>query len=158
MIEVSEIVQPLPTSCELISDNGVSQVWRGEGVVYKRSIPFLIENELWCLQRAEEVGIFVPHATRFDISTIMMEDLGESEPVLDCERFWQHSDKLIALLKRAGIRHGDLTTQAVIVKDNKPYIIDWAESRLADDPRPDKRPEGDIYWIDRTWSELCQKN
>ncbi len=67
-----------------------------------------------------------------------------------------HKRPIEELLRENVIRHGDLTTQAIIVRDQVPHMIDFAESRLGNDPRPDKRPEGDAYWLDRTFMELCK--
>jgi tRNA A-37 threonylcarbamoyl transferase component Bud32 len=49
-----------------------------------------------------------------------------------------------------GVRHGDLTSPHVIVRNNSPIVIDWAESRVFTDPAPDKREEGDSYWMHKT--------
>jgi len=141
---------------EKLSDNGISIVWRGKGEIYKRSIPFLIQNEIYILRRLQHTG-YVPRAMRLDRFTIAMDDLGESQPVTDVDKFMQHKQRILGELGAYGIRHGDLTTAAVIVKDNHPYIIDWAESRLACDPRPDKRPPNDEYWINKTWEQLCKQ-
>jgi len=66
-----------------------------------------------------------------------------------------HQIGVLTALIEAGVRHGDLTHYAVIVKDNKPFLIDFAESRLMGDPRPDKRPEGDRYWLHKTLLRIC---
>ena len=57
-------------------------------------------------------------------------------------------------MEALGIRHGDLTQYAIIVVNNKPHFIDWAESRWKRDPAPDKRPEGDRYWLNKTIQEM----
>ncbi len=139
----------------VFSNNGISIVYGGEdNWVYKRSIPFLIENELWCYQQMYDSG-FVPRVERYDKYTIRTEYLGENKLVKDKEKFLSYRQDLFYALRDRGIRHGDITKYAIIVKDDKPYIIDFAESRLINDPRPDKRPEGDKYWIWRTFEELC---
>lgn len=152
----------LPLAGKVVSNNGISIVVRAsdqDGVrsgIYKRSIPFLIENELWCLQELALSG-FVPRAVRYDKYTILMEDLGLSQPVTDSVELWRNFDRLATVLHNARIRHGDLTTQAVIVRENFPYLIDFAESRRWHDPRPDKRPEGDKFWINKTYGELTRR-
>ncbi len=139
-----------------ISDNGISIVYRCEDWIYKRSIPFLIENELWCFEKMFEYD-FVPYAKRWDKYTLQIQYL---EPMLvtNKKEFKLQCYALLDALRACEIRHGDLTKYAVIVRDNKPYLIDFAESRLMDDPRPDKRPKGDGYWIWRTFKELCSES
>lgn len=159
----SENLRPIEIGEEL-SNNGISIVGRGTGgYVYKRSIPFLIQNELYCLQklyynsaRYDRRRAYVPRADLFDKYTIRMEDLGIGELVINAKKFMPHKWIIEEILKEAAIRHGDLTTQAIIVRDQKPYLIDFAESRLVNDPRLDKRSEGDAHWLDRTFMELCK--
>lgn len=146
----------LPDTIELISYNGVSKVWRGHNsLIYKRSLPFLIENELYCLKKMYPSG-FVPSAYRYDKYTIVMFDLGESEKVTNRSTFVYNVRNALFELAKHGIRHGDITPYAMIVKNNFPYMIDFAESRLIGDPRPDKRKEGDEYWAERTIDELTK--
>ena len=139
-----------------LSGNSISTVWRENGFVYKRQMKFLCENEFWCLNRLINSG-YTPQAWRIDDETIQMEDLGESQKVTDMSCLTNHLKPILDALSLASIRHGDLTEKNIIVKENKPYIIDFSESRLWDDPRPDKRPEGDAFWLRKTISELCAK-
>lgn len=144
----------LPEKAELLSNNKIAKVYRGHnGWIYKRSIPFLIENELWCLEKMQDTG-FVPEVKRYDKYTLQIEDLGESDQVFDKELFRANMYNLYGSLRRKGIRHGAITKYAIIVKKDWPYLIDFAESRLIDDPRPDKRKEGDRFWIERTIHEI----
>lgn len=115
----------------------------------------LCDNEVWCYKELSESG-YVPKCERVDIETIRTEYI-ESEKVTDKASFMEHYEKILQVLKWAGIRHGDLTPQSVSVKDNKPILIDFAESRLLNDPRPDKRPEGDAFWLKRTMETLCER-
>ena len=138
----------------LISDNGISTVWRRDGWVYKKQPKHLCDNEAYALQHLYDTG-YVPFAEQVAIDTIRMEDLGESEPITDPHAFMWHLPVILRMLREKQLRHGDLTLYAIIVKENKPYIIDWAESRTWDDPRPDKRREGDAHWLSRTMMNLC---
>lgn len=143
----------LPIRAELLTDNNVSKVYRGhDGYIYKRSTPFLIENELYCYRQMNKN--FVPQVGRYDKYTLKIDDLGSSDFVLDGELFRKNMYLLLDALREAGIRHGDLTQYSIIVKKDWPYVIDFAESRLVDDPRPDKRKEGDEFWLERTINEL----
>ncbi len=146
-------LKDIPGPKSPISDNGVAVVCRSGNLVFKRSIPFLIENELWCLKKMHDTG-FVPAVTRWDKYTLLMEHIGKT-PITDKETFCSYREKLLDALEDKGIRHGDITEYAIIPRDNKPYIIDFAESRLEDDPRPDKREGGDEYWINRTFEKIC---
>lgn len=150
----AENLNALPTSAELISNNGISLVWRARDAIYKRSIPYFTRNELWCLQQLYDSG-FVPLAKHYDKYTIKMQDLGETQPVTDVDKFMSYRQPLKSALMEAQIRHGDITKAAIVVRDNVPYLIDFAEARLWHDPRPNKRKWVDEYWIDKTFEELC---
>jgi serine/threonine-protein kinase RIO1 len=138
----------------LISDNGVSRVWRRDGLVHKRQPKYLTDNEIYALHHLYDTG-YVPFAEQTAIDTVAMEDLGKSEPVTNSGAFMQHRAKILRMLEKKGLRHGDLTTYSIIVKNNKPMLIDWGESRTWNDPRPDKRREGDKYWLSKTMASLC---
>lgn len=146
----------LPPNVVTISNNGISVVYRKDDWVYKRSIPFLIENEIYCLTILQGSG-FVPRGIfRYDKYTIAMHYI-QNQGVTNARAFMNYKLPLYDALKNNGIRHGDLTEAAILVNENKPYMIDFAESRLANDPRPDKRPEGDWHWINHTFEKLCMK-
>jgi RIO-like serine/threonine protein kinase len=138
---------------KLISDNSVSKVWREDDWVYKRQPKFLTDNEWYALRLLADTGL-VPEAEKVDISTVRLRYV-KNESVTDAASFMSHYRDVLATLETHKIRHGDLTCFSVLVKDNKPILIDWAESRYWDDPRPDKRREGDAYWLDKTMRELC---
>src|SRR4030042_4466380 len=139
----------------VISDNGVSRVWREGGYVWKRQMKYLTDNEIYALKTLYPTG-YVPQAEQMDRDTIRMEDLGLGERVMDSSAFMAHLPLVLGALRTYGLRHGDLTEDAVIVRANRPYIIDWGESRTLDDPRPDKRREGDAYLLTRTMGKLCR--
>lgn len=146
----------IPVGSTIISDNSISIVWRGsDGYIYKRSIPFLIENEIGILKRIEHLGV-TPKAERYDKYTIKMEDLGKSQTVTKKTKFARSFKTRLDMIHSFGIRHGDLTRYSVIVKDNEPFFIDFAESRYITDLRPEKREEGDTYWMERTINELTE--
>jgi len=132
--------------------NGISVIYVDVPRVYKRSIPFLIENELWILEYLRETR-YVPLATRFDKYTLEIEFI-KSEPVTSATIFEYHCNEFLKILEKSGITHGDLTEANIIVRDNKPIVIDWAESRLRGDPRPAKRLEGDRYWMQKAMENI----
>lgn len=137
-----------------------SVVWRPDpedGFVYKRQMKTLCDNEQWCLQGMRGSG-YVPDVKRLDIEVMATADLGVGEKVTNPEVYLSHVPRVLVALKQAGIRHGDLTEYSVIPYCNIPFLIDFAESRLWDDPRPDKRPEGDEYWLSRTMRKQAVHN
>lgn len=140
---------------EVISDNGVSRVWREGDWVYKQQPKHLTDNEIWCINQMAPSG-YAPDGVQTSVDTIKMEDLGRSEEVGDRHAFMGHLPLALAALAKAGIRHGDLTEYSVIVKGDWPWLVDFGESRVACDPRPDKRREGDRYWLARTMAKLCR--
>lgn len=127
-------------------------MYRDGNAIYKRQPKFLADNAIWCFEQMYPSG-YVPHAVRIDDETIRTEYIAH-EPVTDADAFMAHFQPVLDALQAAGIRHGDLTEYSVLVQNNRPMLIDFAESRLWDDPRPDKRREGDRYWLWQTMNKL----
>lgn len=140
---------------DVLSDNGVSKVVRNGDWVYKYQPKFLTDNEWYALRLLKDAGL-VPEAEKVDIESVKTRYI-RSEPVTDPELFRYNCMAALNTLRDYKIRHGDLTRYAILVVGNAPVIIDWAESRHWDDPRPDKRREGDNYWMNRTIEELCDE-
>jgi RIO-like serine/threonine protein kinase len=140
----------------LLSDNGISRVVRDGKWVYKTQPKYLTDNEWWALVTLESTGYVPRYAERIDVSTVKMEYV-ETEPVTDTKQFMDHYQQVLDVLRKYKLRHGDLSCYAVLVRNNQPVIIDWAESRTWYDPRPAKRHEGDAYWLHKAMSELCKK-
>ena len=90
----------------------------------------------------------------FTSGRLTMEYLGESQPVTDKKEFRHQCRLLLMALKSRGVIHGDLTRKNIIVRDNKPYAIDFQQSRLETEPGPDKRPEGDSFHLWQAADEL----
>lgn len=137
----------------LISNNGISKVWLKDGYIFKQQPKFLTDNEIYCLKIMYPSG-YVPKAEQIDIELIKMEYI-KNEIVTEPDLLWYHFPRVLKALGDVGIKHGDLTKYAVLIRSNKPYIIDFAESRLFGDPRPNKRPGSDGDWLRRTFKELC---
>lgn len=124
---------------KLISNNGISMVFRHSKMgIFKMSIPFLIENEIYFLGLSGLEGA-VPESERFDKYTIRMQDLGKSEPITNFERARDSADRVLWRLEISKVKHGDLSEPNIIVKNNHIYVLDFAESRNITDPRPDKK-------------------
>jgi tRNA A-37 threonylcarbamoyl transferase component Bud32 len=136
----------------IISDNGISKVWREGDFAFKQQPKFLTDNEIYCLHIMYPC---VPFAEQVSIDTIKLQWIGETE-ITDFDLLSFNFLEILRVLDDADLRHGDLTKPNILIRDNKPFVIDWSESRLACDPRPDKRREGDEYWLKRTLNELQQ--
>lgn len=137
----------------LISDNGISKVWREGPFIFKRQPAFLTVNDIYCLRALYPSG-YIPLAYQVEPELIKMEYI-ENQPITNSYLLWHHFSRIIKALKDAGIRHGDLTERNVLVRDNHPFIIDFAESRLTCDPRMDKRPGSDEEWLKGAFKKLC---
>lgn len=142
----------LPDNAVLISDNKISQVWRVGLQIYKRSTPYLTNNEWYFLSKMYKLDRS-PQCWLSDKYTIGMWYF-EDTPVTNKEELYAEIPRVLADLKKAGIRHGDLTRPALRIRNNRIYLIDFAESRHWDDPIIDKRPEGDRYWLTKTIKEI----
>jgi serine/threonine-protein kinase RIO1 len=119
----------------------------------------MIANEYEMLTRMQGSG-YVPAARLVSDTELAIEDLGDQlqswRGVTDRAAFMAHLPKALDALKAARVRHGDLTIYAIIVVDNKPMLIDFAQSLDWDDPSPDKQPEGDAYWLARAMSDITE--
>lgn len=129
-----------------------SKVWRVDDYVYKSQPKYLMDNEVWCLSMMYEYG-YVPDYERLDVELMRMDYI-DREPITDVKAFASNALACVHRMKSEGIRHGDLTMPHVLPVGNNVYVIDWAESRFWLDPRPDKREEGDMYWMERTVKEI----
>jgi len=133
-----------------------SETWKDGAWVYKRQIKTLCDNEVWCLTRMSKHG-YAPKVERVETDVIRTEYI-QPEKVTNYSEFLWHLPIVLHLLEKEGIRHGDLDMYGVIPHGNKPYLVDFAESRLTCDPRPDKRGEGDAYWLKQTMEWMALGN
>lgn len=138
-----------------LSGNSISHVWRDGDVVYKRQPKYLADNEQHALLVLRDSGYVPQFIERVDEETIAMEYVPD-EPVTAPSEFMAHLNHVLNAIGASGLRHGDLTEYAVRVRDNRPIIIDWAESRVMSDPRPDKRRVSDFTLLKQTMGKLCQ--
>ena len=144
-----------PTYLLRKNEDARSEVWRVGDWVYKRQPKFLCDNELYCLNKLWSSG-YVPWAEHVDLETIKIAWV-EAQPITDRIAWLRQIPVVLKALDAAGIRHGDLTEFGVIPMGNRPVLIDFAESRLTSDPRPDKRPEGDAYWLKITMEKMVAR-
>jgi RIO-like serine/threonine protein kinase len=135
-----------------------STVWIEGGRVFKSQPKYLTDNEYFWLTAMENSGYVPINVVREDIELISME-LVVTGGVTDPDAFMSHYRPVLEAMSGAGgvgVRHGDLTKYAVLVRDNKPVIIDWAEARIKMSPIESKRPEGDWYWLQKTMRQLAK--
>lgn len=131
-----------------------SKVWLQNGWVHKKQPKFLTDNEFHALVQMEPSG-YVPAVEKVGTEEVRMEFLGLNRLVTNISEFISHYPKVLEALQAAGVRHGDLTKYSIIVRGNKPYLVDFGESRHILDPRPDKRAGGDAYWLAKTMANMC---
>jgi RIO-like serine/threonine protein kinase len=141
---------------KVLKDHPLSRVWIDGGWLYKWQPKFLTENEIWCLEKIY-LSRFVPYAERVELEIIRMEFIEDEAPT-NGKLLLKHTDIALQALAICGIRHGDLTRPNVLVKDNRPILLDFSESRLVTDPRPDKRPGSDKFWLKCTVQEILIGN
>ena len=132
-----------------------SKVWRVDNYIYKSQPKFLMDNEVWCMERMLKYG-HVPEFERLNLELLRM-DFIERESVTDMDLFVSNSVKFLRRLQIEGIRHGDLTMPHVFPTNNDVIVIDWEESRLWDEPRPSKREEGDAHWMKETVKQIIRE-
>lgn len=134
---------------DFIKDNGFSQVWEQDGFIYKRQPKYLMDNEVHALTLLVPHG-WVPEFYREGLEVLRMQKL-VNVPLLHPIAFRHRCNILLEAIKDAGLRHGDLTRPHLFVTEGDwPMLIDWGESRVHGDPRPDKRREGDQFWMTKT--------
>lgn len=133
-----------------------SRVWVLGNTVYKSQPKYLTDNEFYFLTAMEDTGYVPLRVRREGIELISMEYVVQT-PVTDGTEFLSHYVPVLTALRNKGIKHGDLTTYSVLARNNRPVLIDFAESRWIGDPIPTKRRESDAYWLRRTMKELCTK-
>lgn len=141
-----------PAGAKILKDHPCSRVWLYRSVIYKWQPKFMTENEIWCLEKLLPFG-YVPYAERVELEIIRLQFVSD-EPVTDPGFFFGYVEAALEALAFCGIRHGDLTRPNVLVRDNRPILLDFSESRLLTDPRPDKRPGGDAFWLKCTAQEI----
>ncbi len=133
-------------------------ILNGVPVLYKRpkdeqEVGFLrLHHD--CLLKLEGTGVapesFLFPNVEYGVGDLWPEeDLGTNQTItIDNEvEFSRGCVRLLSELHSKGIHHADLTYYNVIVKNNRPYAIDFHESQFFGDDTPPKRPEGDAYWM-----------
>lgn len=112
-----------------------------------------LDNEVDMLEIMSGSG-FTPEVVSTWDRMLTVTNLGESEPVTDEVLFRRNCAKLLGVMRDREVRHGDLTSKNIVVRDNVPMVVDWKQSRVASDPGPDKRIRGDAFHLWQAATEL----
>jgi serine/threonine protein kinase len=118
----------------------------------KHRPPAEIANELRFLEDMQSSG-YVPEVLSHTADSITLEAI-QSEMISDADEFLHNCCEALSALYERGIIHGDLTDRNILIRENRPCIIDFAESRYADEQTPDKREGGDALWLWRAYEGL----
>lgn len=128
--------------------------WRDGDLFYKQLPKYNADNEMFCLERMQQYG-FVPRwPNRIGLEIVSMEFI-EEDHAINPDKFMGYLEQVLLALAKARIVHGDLTEYSVLVKNNRPVLVDFAESRPSTSPISPKRPEGDRYWLERTMRKIA---
>ena len=151
------IVSKGELSVDFIKDTGYSQVWELDGYIYKRQPKYLMDNEVHALTLMRPDG-WAPEFQRVEVELLRMQKL-VNVALTDPGEFRRRCLLMLHDMKRFRLRHGDLTKPHLFVTErNWPMLIDWGESRIVGDPRPDKREDGDDYWMKHTCEEIIKEH
>ena len=133
---------------------GVSVDVRGEYLI-KTAVTEIegrfLRNEFRLLNGHMQWSGFTPQVSNITVDrdkvVLVEEYLGPSQAITDEIVFRRNCARLLGALRHRGVVHGDLTSKNIVVRHNAPYAVDFHQSRLVDEPGPDKRPVGDGYHL-----------
>jgi RIO-like serine/threonine protein kinase len=134
-----------------------SIVWLKDGRIYKSQPKYNTDIEYHFLKLLEPSGYVPQDVRQEDVELISMEYIPPQQ-VTNINVFTSHYKPILRALKDAGIRHGDLTNQSLLIKNNKPIMIDFGESRWITDPIPSKRPDSDKTLLMTAILKKCEQN
>jgi RIO-like serine/threonine protein kinase len=142
---------PVPDSATVLRQYPTTiTIWSAGNRLFKQQPKYMTDNEYFFLKKMESTSYVPPDVRQEDIETISMEYIHD-EPVTDTLKFRAHFWPVLYALAKNGIRHGDLTKYSVVVNNNRPYIIDFSESRWITDPIPSKRPQSDAELLEKAF-------
>lgn len=135
-----------------------SEKWldKDKAWLYVRLPKTMADNEIYGLNTMARHG-YAPKAERVEAEVIRLNYI-EPQVVTDSKLFLWHRPLVLHLMEQEKLRHGNLGLYSVIPHGNRPYLVDWAASRVACDPRPDKLSEGDEYWLTQTMEWYAEGN
>lgn len=116
-----------------------------------------LANEARMLRAMSKSG-WTPELIEEGPGYIVQTDLGDGEPVQLEQSFRRECVRMLYDLRRRNIRHGDLTDRNIIVRDNRPWLVDWQESHFIGETAPQKQPWSDSELLFRslsTWHDAA---
>ena len=143
-----------------IADRADVSVERVDGAIVKvahtKAGRAELRNEARFLMALQETPFAPERRSRWvEDKSLIMEDIGEDEPVQDEVAFLRRCIALLHAFRERGIRHGDLTAKNLIVRGDYPVALDFGQSRFMDEDSPDKRPKPDAYYF---WRAIREKH
>ena len=133
-----------------------SIVWLDNGRIYKSQPKYNTDIEYYFLKLLEPSG-YVPQNVRQEAIELISMEYIKPQKVTDTELFMSHYQSVLAALRGNGIRHGDLTNLSILVKENRPIMIDFGESRWIKDPIESKRPLSDADLLMTAMLKKCKE-
>ncbi len=138
------------------------EVLRQNGQIEKRATPKVKGYAATCAALLNEARMlkimagsgWAPEVIAQGKGFVAQTDLGISEQVTDNDAFRHNCIRLLNELRQRGVRHGDLTSVNLVIRDNKPLAVDWQESHLLTEPAPPKQPWSDSWLLCRTLSDM----
>lgn len=124
-----------------------------------------VMKEFRNLKRAEEAGVPVPHPIIAKNNVLVMEFIGDLEgtpsPLMRETEIYNPKkvvneiiDTVVKLYNDAEIVHGDLSSFNILIKDNKPVIIDVSQAVVKDHPLALELLKRDIDNLIRDFKKL----
>lgn len=107
----------------------------GKGLVLKDMTGGNLERVTQELNFQARAFVWLPEQVARPINqvgySLLMEDLGETEPITDIKKVMASAEWLLACLKKAKIIHGDLDKPNLIIQDNVVKVLDFGWSQEA---------------------------
>lgn len=120
----------------------VKTAHKGDGDAYYQAAVRGIKREAAALKTMLGSG-FAPALFKATATSITEEDLGDTENVVQEQRFRRACVRMLWEIRQRNIRHGDLTDRNIIVHGDRPQAIDWQEAHAIGQKPPQKRPQSD---------------
>lgn len=129
-------------------------MWLENNRIYKSQPKYNTDTEFYFLTLLSPTGFVPANVRREEIELISMEYIPPNR-VYNKDKFMSYYEPVLAALESFGIRHGDLTTASVLIKNDAPILIDFSESRWKPDPIVSKRPQSDRELLLKAMEALC---
>lgn len=129
-------------------ENGAIKKWAYGGEKANPRCINGVHNEARMLRELSGTGA-APELIEEGDDFIIEEDLGVNQPVESGEALRRNGVRLLWTLQQHRISHGDPWLGNIIIKDDRPMLVDFKMSRFFDEPRSDYRETSDQYhfWL-----------